>query len=504
VSDPSAQSAFNWTSVSSSANVGRNDLCYCGSGKKYKRCHLPLDEQARLSAKASAPVEDMVEPLDLDAPMQEALEGDWSAVDETPEALPDWAEAALDGDGAPGAFQQLSSAFKRASRSGLFKRYPEMRRLFKDKGTLISYLAHQEKIEAASEKLQPYHAEFDRLCQDPEAYQRQSLELFAEAVFDPFRFTAADLRRAFAEVGIPALDAASKKTGKLLRKALIFLATKERRDELAMRLLLLLPGYVQQGRPLDALMIEACAQWTFEETDEPNPFLGRMFLDGFEAWAAEQQASQQAVLKEAGFHLGPDADPEQIESWLETQMADPESAALAQRLLDAHPELQVNSGETFQVMARQAVDLLDRPDAARLLLGAEEIQPWEAFLLEKLQAMTEQLGPLKPGGKASRAQTKKAFDQFFHPAVREITQGIFTPERIQRLVADLRAYRKDLAAAGHKKASMCVTSAILYVKRETEPEMNVFLINVCARSVMKCGVIAEQEAGDLSANSSEQ
>ncbi|MCB8967625.1 MAG: SEC-C domain-containing protein [Ardenticatenaceae bacterium] len=24
---------------------GRNDLCYCGSGKKYKKCHMPIDQQ---------------------------------------------------------------------------------------------------------------------------------------------------------------------------------------------------------------------------------------------------------------------------------------------------------------------------------------------------------------------------------------------------------------------------------------------------------------------------
>jgi uncharacterized protein YecA (UPF0149 family) len=24
--------------------VGRNDPCPCGSGKKYKKCHLPLEE----------------------------------------------------------------------------------------------------------------------------------------------------------------------------------------------------------------------------------------------------------------------------------------------------------------------------------------------------------------------------------------------------------------------------------------------------------------------------
>ena len=27
------------------AKPGRNDLCWCGSGKKYKKCHLPEDDK---------------------------------------------------------------------------------------------------------------------------------------------------------------------------------------------------------------------------------------------------------------------------------------------------------------------------------------------------------------------------------------------------------------------------------------------------------------------------
>jgi len=27
--------------------LGRNELCWCGSGKKYKRCHLGRDEHKR-------------------------------------------------------------------------------------------------------------------------------------------------------------------------------------------------------------------------------------------------------------------------------------------------------------------------------------------------------------------------------------------------------------------------------------------------------------------------
>ena len=28
-------------------NLNRNDLCWCGSGKKYKKCHMEADEPLR-------------------------------------------------------------------------------------------------------------------------------------------------------------------------------------------------------------------------------------------------------------------------------------------------------------------------------------------------------------------------------------------------------------------------------------------------------------------------
>ena len=34
-------------------NTGRNDPCPCGSGKKYKKCHLDADEQSRSKAIAT-------------------------------------------------------------------------------------------------------------------------------------------------------------------------------------------------------------------------------------------------------------------------------------------------------------------------------------------------------------------------------------------------------------------------------------------------------------------
>jgi hypothetical protein len=34
--------------------LGRNDRCWCGSGRKYKACHLANDERKRSQARASA------------------------------------------------------------------------------------------------------------------------------------------------------------------------------------------------------------------------------------------------------------------------------------------------------------------------------------------------------------------------------------------------------------------------------------------------------------------
>ncbi|MGH9766742.1 MAG: SEC-C domain-containing protein, partial [Blastocatellia bacterium] len=34
-------------------DIGRNDPCHCGSGKKYKKCCLPKDEEAKMAAKAA-------------------------------------------------------------------------------------------------------------------------------------------------------------------------------------------------------------------------------------------------------------------------------------------------------------------------------------------------------------------------------------------------------------------------------------------------------------------
>jgi preprotein translocase subunit SecA len=42
------------TDVRPDCDLGRNDPCWCGSGKKYKQCHMRKDEQARRARAAAA------------------------------------------------------------------------------------------------------------------------------------------------------------------------------------------------------------------------------------------------------------------------------------------------------------------------------------------------------------------------------------------------------------------------------------------------------------------
>ena len=45
------------TATPQKKTLGRNDPCHCGSGKKYKQCHLDKDEAAAREARAAATAE---------------------------------------------------------------------------------------------------------------------------------------------------------------------------------------------------------------------------------------------------------------------------------------------------------------------------------------------------------------------------------------------------------------------------------------------------------------
>lgn len=53
---------------STGKELGRNDPCHCGSGKKYKNCHLGKDEEVARTARAKAAETTAAPAAEMEAP----------------------------------------------------------------------------------------------------------------------------------------------------------------------------------------------------------------------------------------------------------------------------------------------------------------------------------------------------------------------------------------------------------------------------------------------------
>ena len=93
--------------------LGRNDPCHCGSGQKYKKCHLPADETAR-SAEFAVQAADRKAIADREA--AEAAEKEKEST----------GEAASGGQAVPGRAVQptekLAKQIRAATSTPLFRR----------------------------------------------------------------------------------------------------------------------------------------------------------------------------------------------------------------------------------------------------------------------------------------------------------------------------------------------------------------------------------------------
>jgi hypothetical protein len=73
--------------VAPAPDLGRNDPCHCGSGKKYKQCCLEKDEaaarQARAKAAEKAPAAAADEDKKVKRPPKHATQQPWKGRQET-------------------------------------------------------------------------------------------------------------------------------------------------------------------------------------------------------------------------------------------------------------------------------------------------------------------------------------------------------------------------------------------------------------------------------------
>ena len=429
--------------------TGRNDPCPCGSGRKYKRCCLgrkpvtedpaPAHVTRRLDDFSGLP-EDVVSPAYWEQ-MEERLSG------RVPKEL------------AP----LISTA----------RQYAE-------------YKSRREDIEAAVRTLESHRTEYEELARDPQKLLQRTEKLFDEEQYADMWFSAADVQRAFEEVGYPVMNQTTPKSFQSLEKAIRFLADDTERETLARRLMLMLPDHVNARRYLDAWMIQHSALITRESTEGPvGSFLLAMFMHGMKEWGAQRDREQVAMFRNLGIDL------EELrrlgyggsEAWLKEIMEDPSKAAELENFLAAHPELKAFTEAQCRDAEEAALALLKREDALDLLLSLEEAEPWFEALEQRLSESPEILAALKQE-QGSHESAAKVFLDRLYSVSSDMAAAVFTEARLDRLASLLHEYRGRLSEEDQDGIAG-VHGALVALQSKQAPGENHFLVALCWESVRR-------------------
>ncbi len=438
--------------------LGRNDPCHCGSGKKYKKCHLDADQRSQAATRPAQPQAE--EPFAS------------SPVHKLPELL-----------------GQLS-------KRGPAKDRKEFARLLAETGPILEYLKRQEEIDAASTDLEAHRSEFEQLATDEVRYLDLVRTVFSEECFAPLRYTAAEVRRAFDQVGYPATMAPDDRTVEILRQAILLVADQERRHRCASSLLHHLPEFVARGRHLEAWLLQALAYETIENGQDSNPFLYEMFSYGYDAWSAEKRAQHESLARGLGYDLDQlrAMKPAELDSWIQSQGTDPAHEAMLAAFFKENPHLRDESVANLRALEENSVKLLDREDSRFLRLSSEETLPWLTLFNER--AMQQGFPATTPGDAQSEKDVRRMLEDVVLPLMREMAESVFTQDRIRRLVADLRKYRSDRLIANDRETAALGMGAITYLEREDSPGLNTFLLTLCWAS-LSSAVQAIDDSADV-------
>ena len=434
--------------ASQSKKLGRNEPCWCGSGKKYKHCHM---RQGEREPRAS-----------LDTIESEA------SSDET---MP--ARVARTRERAPHLLSQA-----------LPDKRQEIQHLLAQLNEVVEYQDKLDQIEASTLALEAHRTEFEALLKDWQAIADRARVLFAEECFHSMWFTAEDIQRAFETVGYPQRFKPDERMAKIMSDVILHVADKERRLQAYMQLMSLVPDYVSAERFRDAWLIQYCAFLTVDALDKSNPFLAEMFFYGFDAWAKQADAQEESLVREMGFdpaHIG-QMTIDELEEWIQMQMTDPAKKAQMEVYLEARPMLRAQTEAGLMEMEGGAALLLERDDSNVLYLAPEEVEPWVPKALERMQTSKKKLMKVTRDGKPDPVATIAAAD-IVVSITREMAQVIFTTERVNHLVGILKDYRRKLLAANEKQAAAYAQGAIMMLERETNTAEDPFLSMICFASL---------------------
>jgi len=373
----------------------------------------------------------------------------------------------------------------------------ELHRLLGLTEDVAAYDAMSDEIKAASEVLEAHRAQFEALIDDADAVEDRIHRLFSEEPFLPMRYTADDVHRAFEVVGYPLLyqEDAPENT-EVFEAAILYVADRDRCLRLSRQLLMLLPEYVSAERYLDAWIVQYCALLLLEAPEQTNPFLAQMFYYGFVEWMEQVEAQQEGVMHELGVERSAIAglDADEAEARIQALMADPANKARLEAYYASHPLMRHQAEAEFRELECGMVLLLGRDDADFLYLSPEEMGPWIRAFMERAGPIITRAQQAAERGDLDEPDLFPRLSDILTGVAEEMVPAIFTPVRLDHLVAGLGDYGRDLLEAGEREAAMYARAAYTTLEHEDMPAENYALLAICYASLRAMLITLSDEA----------
>ena len=443
--------------------VGRNAPCPCGSGKKYKRCHgasrAPVTDAPHGGSATAVP-----DRIDIESPDPEiaALVSEYNIM--LGRLPPEKREAAA----------------------------PMVEAL----AAIAEYTTRGDEIDEAGEILDAQEDQVRAELSDPRLMMERAYLLFSEDEFANMRFTRADVVRAFDVVGYPPSDAMSDEFADVTNKATMYLSDELRRRLLATRLMLLFPGYVAAGRYADGWLIQVNATLTAERPNELNVFLIAMFQYGLLEWVRSGNDEMSNILTGLGLPVGePGAlSPEEVDARLETLTSDPGKVAEIAKIIEERPGLRDSLDADLVASQSAFIALLDREDAAVLLLSTEEVEPWLYKLYGEISETPKVASAIATGRPMDPALVHEVFEMHWRIAG-QMGEDLFTRARRDQLKTQLQEYRYERHSKGDEEEAAIVARALLTVSNDSPAADSFFIRALCMKS-MRVGEKALMDHAD--------
>lgn len=363
---------------------------------------------------------------------------------------------------------------------------------------LAAYMERREEIAAASETLEAHGAAFEEVMADPATAMERAYDLFSEERFVSLRYSAEDLERAFEAVGYPshAGEISDDDMDIALAAAAHLVGDEEERFHLARRLLLALPEYVAAGRYRDAWLIQHSAYRLLETPEESCPFMFVMFQLAYEEWLDRIEEKRAALLEELGVERSAigQMSVEEVYAFTTELLEDPDKKARIEAFYAAHPAMRDQTATWLFQLEDEAIELLEREDAECILLSPEEVWPWMPGLVNRAGPVIERMREVITEGREPDPEVQEKVGDALVATIQEMVAEVYTPERVDQLVANLKDYRQRLIEAGDKEAAQRVNGALLALQREEPPAENRFLLAACYASVRAVMAAAAEEA----------